>query len=61
MLRIGALAGAGGAQHGAQYANHCGATATGTAGTLLGHAVHGTGLLVVLQLESVAIKKKSQC
>lgn len=58
VLRIGALAGAGGTQHGAQYANHCGATAAGTAGTLLGHAVDGTGLLVVLQFESVAIKKK---
>lgn len=60
VLRIGALAGAGGTQHGAQYANHCGATAAGTAGTLLGHAVDGTGLLVVLQFESVAIKKKKK-
>lgn len=59
VLRIGALAGAGGAQHGAQYANHCGAAPTGPAGALLGHAVHCTGLLVVLQLESVAIKKRS--
>lgn len=59
VLRIGALAGAGGAQHGAQYANHCGAAPTGPPGTLLGHAVHCTGLLVVLQLESVAIKKRS--
>lgn len=59
VLGIGALAGAGGAQHGAQYANHCGAAPTGPAGALLGHAVHCTGLLVVLQLESVAIKKRS--
>lgn len=52
MLWICALAGAGGAQHGAQYANHGGATTAGTAGTLLCHTVYGTGLLVILQLQS---------
>jgi len=56
-LWICTLAGAGGAQHGAQYANHCGATTAGPAGTLLCHTVHGTGLLVILQLQSAAIKQ----